>query len=348
LSNGLVCVADTTGKIFRFDPSTRQSSLLADIAIAAEWPVISVDTGGHIGPRDSLYYVTGGAYSLWRIDQDGRTHGPIYIANNSGYVAVGDARFCADALGHYLWNAEVHPEEPYLLTRGFANAAPVLFRPQQADEEHLSQYENYTAAMGYQIMLRGTVLGFPWGSRPSFTSLRAVHGHTGLGLKMFDEIQALPLQDRIAYVRAGMGGSVARPELVGDALRAVLYWIWRNSKQFIDGRPADIPPPQTDATAPAITNVRVSRSGNRLTWSWRTDRPALCYVRFAQRTPLYRWTPLESGFSTEHTAVASHVDQGVSYQICALGSNGVLTEGAVATVGAASDTVPPKAPTGLS
>jgi hypothetical protein len=352
LSSGLVCVSNTVGQIFRVDPASRQSTLLATATyngnvIASEWPVMSVDLTGQIGPRDSLYYVTTSNYFVWRFDQDGTVAGPVYIPTNGGSAVLGDARYCQDTPGHYIWNAEVHQEEPYLFCRGFANSTPALIRPMQADESHLSQYDRNSSHRARMIMQRGTIEGFPWGARASLSSLMTTHGHSGLGVKMFDEIQAMPLADRIAYVKSGMGGSVARPELVGDHLRALLYWIWRNSRQFLQGRPADIPEPQTDTTAPAITNVRVTRSGDRLTWTFRTDRPALCYVRFADRVPMYRWTPLENTFTAEHTAVGVHASHAVSYQICALGLNGVLAEGAIATVGASTDTTPPKAPTGL-
>jgi hypothetical protein len=344
LSSGLLCVTDTTGKVFRVNPATRQSALLFDHGAASTWPVISVDKTGQVGPRDSLYYVNGSGVGSTRIDQSGTAVGADYFSGNGGYFAKGEMRFCQDPLGHYVWNAEVHQEEPYVMVRGFASATPAMLRPIQAGEDYLSDNNYQLSSIGRYLFRRGTVVGFPWGSRPSFTALMSAHGHSGLGVKMFDEIQAMPLADRIAYIKSGMGGSVPRPELVGDHLRGLLYWIWRNSNQFMAGQAADLPAPNTDFAAPVISNVRVTRSGDRLTWTWKTNRPALCYVRFSDRVPMYRWTPLENDFTTDHVAVGKYVDHAVSYQICALGANGVLTEGQIVTVGASSDTTPPQAP----
>jgi hypothetical protein len=344
LSSGLLCVTDTAGKIFRVNPANRQSTLLADLKQGSQWPIMSVDLTGQIGPRDSLYYVNASALSLWRIDQNGTVNGPGYMTGGGSYTAMGDIQYTQDPLGHYIWNAEVHPEEPYLMVRGFANSMPALIRPMQAGESHLSYHDYYLSGVGRALFQRGTIQGFPWGSRPSFTTLMSTHGHSGLGVKMFDAIQAMPLAERITYIKAGLGGSVARPELVGDHLRGLLYWIWRNSNQFMAGQPLELPPAETETVAPVISNVRVVRSGDRLTWTWRTDRPTLCYVRFADRVPMYRWTPLESSFTTDHTATAAHAGEAVNYQICALATNGVLATGTVNTVGRSNDTTPPRAP----
>lgn len=348
LSNGLVCTTSTDMVIKRIDPSNGSVTSLAVLAtnMEAGWPVISPDLSGQIGPKDSLYFI-GGAHASIRIDQDGTVTGslnsPFYFQGGGGYANVGDLAKCLEAF-HYAWNCEVHPEEPYVFARGFKNSLPALYRPKQASEDYLSSYDYGLAAYGRSIMPRGTIDGFPWGARPSFTSLMTEQSYNGLGLKMFDDIQAMPLADRIAWVKGGMGGSVPRPEIVGEHLRGFLYWIWRNSRQFVEGKPLELPPEETDKAAPVISNVRVTRSGDKLTWTWKTDRPALCYVRFANRVPMYRWTPLENEFTTDHTAVGSHVDHAVSYQICALASNGVLTEGQIATVGASGDTTPPQAP----
>jgi hypothetical protein len=142
----------------------------------------------------------------------------------------------------------------------------------------------------------------------------------------------MPLDQRIAYLKAGMGSNTPRPELVGDHLRGLLYWVWRNSNRFVAGEPLVLPPVETDTTAPIISNVQVSRTNGTITWRWKTDRPALCYVRFADRTPMYRWTPLENSFSTDHVAVGNYADYAVYYQICALGANGVLAEGVLGQV----------------
>jgi len=90
---------------------------------------------------------------------------------------------------------------------------------------------------------RGTVPGgFPWGARPSFTSLRAEHGYNGLGLPMYEEIQAMPLDQRIAYLKIRHGRKHATARVSGDHLRGLLYWIWRNSNQYLKGESLVLPP----------------------------------------------------------------------------------------------------------
>lgn len=345
LSSGLVCTVDRTSTIYRIDPSSGQTVTLANIDLRAEWPLISPDLGGHIGPKDALYLINSPHYS-YRIEQNGAVTGPMYFRGSSGSANVGNLRQCLEAF-HYAWNCEVHQEEPYVFARSFNWLLPALFRPLQPSEAHLGDYDAALASRGRMIMRRGTVEGFPWGARPSFTALMSEHGYGGLGAKTFDQIQALPLAERMAYVKAGMGGSVPRPELVGEHLRSVLYWIWRNSSQFVAGQALDLPQPETDRSAPLVSNIRFTRSGSTVTWTWLTDRPSLCYVRFADRLPMYRWTQLESSFGTQHTATARHVDTDVHFQICALGGNGVLTETEAAYSGGGLDTTPPMAPTGL-
>jgi hypothetical protein len=344
-STGQPCVVDRMSKVSRIDPQTRQVVVLANFNVHADWPVLSPDLGGHIGPRDSLYLING-AHASYRIDQDATFQGPFYFKGSYGEANVGDLKYCTEAF-HYAWNCEVHPEEPYVFARSFNMLLPALFRPKQPSEGYLSSYEPGPAWTGRYFIRRGTITGFPWGARPSLSAIYSDHGYSGVGVKLFDELQAMSLADRIAYIKGGMGGSVPRPELVGDHLRGVLYWIWRNSSQFIAGVPMDIPAPNTDLGTPLISDVRVTKSGTQLTWTWRTDRPTLCYVRFGDRVPIYRWTALENDFTTTHTAVAKYVDGAVHYQICALGQNGVISLSPLAGSDGPQDTTPPRAPTRL-
>jgi hypothetical protein len=349
LSTGEVCVISRTSVIYRVNIQTGAVVQLADLGKRHEWNLISPDIGGHIGPKDALYVING-HYASYRVDQDGTVHGtptvgPYYFREKGGYFTVGDLRLCVE-MHHYSWNMEVHQEEPYVFNNSQSWTMPNLVRPMQPGEEYMQEI-SHLANVGRYIMRRGTIEGFPWGARPSFSSLMSSHGYSGLGVKMFDEIQGMPLTERIAYVKSGMGGSVSRPELVGDHLRGLLYWIWRNSRQFIAGVPMDIPAPNTDTGSPLISDVRVVKSGTQLTWTWRTDRPTLCYVRFGDRVPMYRFTAVENDFTTTHTAVAKYVDGAVHYQICALGQNGVISLSTLAGSDGPQDTTPPRAPTRL-
>jgi hypothetical protein len=344
-STGQVCVVDRMSTVSRVNPQTGQVVTLASINVHAEWPVLSPDLGGHIGPRDALYLING-AHASYRIDQDATVHGPMYFKGGYGSANIGDLKYCLEAF-HYAWNCEIHPEEPYVFARSFNMLLPALFRPKLPAETYLSTYDANLVTTGRTFMRRGTIEEFPWGARPSLSAMYTDHGYSGVGVKLFDELQALPLAERIAYVKGGMGGSVPRPELVGDHLRGVLYWIWRNSSQFIAGVPMDIPAPNADRGSPLISDVRVTRSGTQLTWTWRTDRPTLCYVRFGDRVPMYRFTAVENDFTTTHTAVAKYVDGAVHYQICALGQNGVISLSTLAGSDGPQDTTPPRAPTRL-
>ena len=89
-------------------------------------------------------------------------------------------------------------------------------------------------------MLRG-----PWGV-----------GHLGVFSTVDQPNATYPTDDALAaYIQAGMRGTVPRPEITGNDLPDLIYWIRRTS---VAGGYTSIVTPgpdQTDFIAPIISNV---------------------------------------------------------------------------------------------
>jgi hypothetical protein len=77
----------------------------------------------------------------------------------------------------------------------------------------------------------------------------------------FDELNAThPTDDALAaYIRAGMGGTVPRPEITGNDLRELIYRIRRKSGAGGYTSIVTPGPDQTDFNGPIISNVVATR-----------------------------------------------------------------------------------------
>jgi len=177
---------------------------------------------------------------------------------------------------------------------------------------------------GQAIYRYGTVLDFSFGSRPPLSILHGLYGECFIGTRTFSDIMAdFPSttpgdaadQALAAYIQSGMDGSTPRPEITGDDMADLIYFIRRTSLEG-HGPPAVQPAPYSSSgPAPVISNVVATRSADKksLTMTWATNKPTIGLAgagSASQQTPsgvdgrqyaYPLWSPIESGFGTSHS-----------------------------------------------
>jgi hypothetical protein len=168
----------------------------------------------------------------------------------------------------------------------------------------------------------------PFNIRPSFATLFGEMGDNGLGLPTFNDMNATYATDgdpmtvhtsndgTLAwFIQSGMNGlTVARPEITGNDLVNLMYFIRRSSMIGCYPTPYAFPTSEvsTDTTAPIIYSpvaVRVSSTSIRVTWT--TDKPTLGLVAAGSpqwagsAAPYNAYTPLETTYATVHSLTLS-------------------------------------------
>ncbi|MBI3291468.1 MAG: hypothetical protein HYZ73_01470 [Elusimicrobia bacterium] len=117
-----------------------------------------------------------------------------------------------------------------------------------------------------------------------------------------------------------MAGVVPRPEITGNDLRALKYWVRRLSLKG-NRSPIDPGPEDSDDQAPVISQVSTNRvNPTALRVNWRTQKPTLGIVhhgvdaapeRFMDRGIVYtrypRWSAMESDYSLDHSVVLQNL-----------------------------------------
>src|ERR1700730_10021347 len=231
--------------------------------------------------------------------------------------------------GHYPWAICLSKHEGRWIGTGLAHFQPVMGRIKQpadpiVDHNLGINFNEASAQSGSQIHYSGSAPGFPREVRPSFWTLR---GSTGAGwmtnlsgANTFEDLMATYPTDAAlgAYIQAGMGGSVPRPEIVGNALRDYIYAIRRGTMQGSLGpTPYQPGPNQTDTTTPLILTVSAVRnSATQIIVSWTTDRPTIGIAAAGAAGTfalgIYSlFSALENGFGISHN-VTVQVLAGVS------------------------------------
>jgi hypothetical protein len=203
---------------------------------------------------------------------------------------------------------------------GFGDTGVYSWRPKQPTDpafDYLNEVgiDRETYYRGQTVFLMGTCPMFPWNSRPGFRALVGANGsgHLGSNLVMnFDDIMAaFPSttpgdsgdQALATYIRAGMGGSVPRPELTGNDLRDLIYYIRRSS--LAGSYPTIVDPGSNnaDTTPPVISNVVATRKGSTsFMVTWQTDKPTIGLAACGTVGNVYTvWSPIEASFGTSHS-----------------------------------------------
>lgn len=109
-----------------------------------------------------------------------------------------------------------------------------------------------------------------------------------------------------AYLQNGAEGSVPRPELTGNDLRNVIYYIRRTAT---GGSTAVPGPNNTDTTPPHISAISAApQDSTDASITWTTDTPALGFVAWGTTSGTYfGWSQIESAYSTSHSVTISNL-----------------------------------------
>jgi hypothetical protein len=282
------------------------------------WIWLDVDTIGTIGPKDDilLAVTTGfpGNTILRRLSIDGAT--VVNVGSDGGPLTDGQAQFVADPGSHYPWTVAISKTEGRFICAGFGTTGIMSWRTlQPTDPPYNVSLNNYSN--GRTIWLTGTVGGFPWGSRPAFSAIGGDRGVSHLGvIPSFDDLMTRYPDDASLgnYLQSGMGGSVPRPEITGNDLRDLIYFVRRNSLQGGSLSPVAPGPGSSDVTAPVISNVLVSHtSSTSVTISWSTDKPTLGFVAAGSTIHYNWWSNLENTFSTTHSVSLTGIPESFQF-----------------------------------
>lgn len=327
---------DLTNKIVtRFAAATGVSNQEA-------WAWLDVDYVGTCGPVDDIFLVISNAVkmtsdfaklALYRLPIEKMPISDVSL-NDSIIINMGcNGSLCPDgelihsqeSVGHYPWVIALSRTEGRFMTMGYGthNISSCRVKlPTDPSYMTLSYPYQQNFLNGWKIWKRGTVMAFPWGSRPAFSALHGEYGHNMLGLDNFDDlVMRFPDDASLgAYIQAGMDGKFKRPEVTGNDLRDLIYFIRRCSLAQGSANPVKPGPTSPDKLPPAFPSVQATRNGNTVTVTWTTDSPSLGFIAFGVGTTYYHgWSAIEDSYQTQHTATFDVPDGQVN--LCAVGKD---------------------------
>jgi hypothetical protein len=290
------------------------------------WMWGDVDALGTCGPVDDVVFAKsdsepGSASVIWRCSLDGTYSAP--FGGDSGFLPEGSYGPYSGG-GHYPWVFAFSKTQARFLSMGFGDTGVYSWRPKQPSDpafDYLNGVgiDEATYNRGQNVFIMGTCPIFPWNSRPGFRALVGASGSGHLGSKVvpnFDDLMAAyPStnpgdagdQALAAFIQAGMGGSVPRPEITGNDLRDLIYYIRRSSLAGSYPTIVDPGPNAADRTPPVISNVVALRTGpTSFMVTWQTDKPTIGLAACGTTANVYTvWSPIEASFGTSHTVTIS-------------------------------------------
>jgi hypothetical protein len=307
-----------------------------------EWTWLDVDTQGTCGPVDDIIVLTvdnpsGTAQDYYRMSLDG-SYSETFVTD-SWHLREASAGMTVLSMGHYAWTISFSKTQGRMITNGVANVAPVITRilqPGDPDTVGFANVDYRALSAGGNAWNFGTsvnldsnqnlVFHFPWGSRPPFINLRGQSGVQHLGVftgantneEIFANFTTVGSYDTyhpndgtlVGYIQGGMGGSVQRPELTGNPLRYLVYYMQRNTTHGSYPTPVGVPPLNPDNSPPIISNLIATRlSPTSIRFTWDTNKPTIGYAMAGsanQQTfipasaPYNVFSPIESSYGTSH------------------------------------------------
>lgn len=315
--------AQTVKRIGQFEGSQFPGYNFGGLA----WFWIDVDSAGACGPVDDIILfsadagdIGGNASAIGRMSIDGSYNGR--FGGDSDLGAKGGSTEDGGGGGHYPWLVAFSKTQGRIVTGGFANLGLFSWRIRQSNDPSTNVLTNQNIdspamSRGRAIWDHGSVVNWPYGARPTFRNLYGPTGCAHLGLGTLDDVVAAYPTDAAlgGFIQAGMGGSVPRPEITGDDLRDLIYYIRRISLSGSYPVPLAVPQGQasTDVTAPVIsglTAVRLSSTSIRVNWT--TDKPTIGFAAAGSPSatgtsaPYNRWA-LENAFSTTHSVTLTNL-----------------------------------------
>jgi hypothetical protein len=313
------------------------------------WGWFDVDTMGVLGPVDD-FVTAGGAAGGGTVGSAPYSRGSLagYV---SGWIGDGIGRLPegpGDQAGTvfapiptYGWVAAFSKTRSHFVGGGFRYYGLYAARP-KAPSDPVININNRVGInidvfdkVGSQnagLWYNGTSMCFPLGSRPSFVCLYGELGNALLGSSIvpnFDDLVATYPTDGSftaevcatgtlgRYLQDGGAGQVPRPELTGNDLRAICYYIRRTSLSGTYPIAVEPGPLNPDTLKPRILSISAARVSNdslgnpRLQVTWTTDKRTIGMAvagSTAQQGTWSRyscWSPIESAFGTSHTAIVT-------------------------------------------
>jgi hypothetical protein len=308
------------------------------------WIWLDVDSAGTCGPVDDIIIRKvqtdiSAAHYDWRLSlAPGSIPGQAayqqaFAFDNGSSILMpsyGPLTAITGGPGHYPWAIAMSRHEGRMITTGMANWYPAMLRIAQPGDPvvDMSTGVNFDEQMMQRaalIMIAGTTNGLPYEARPSFRALWAENGGPFIGNRSgantFEDMMSLYPDDASlgAFIQAGMGGAVPRPELTGNDLRDLIYYIRRGTMQGSVGpTPVQPKPNDPDVTPSLILSMSATRtSPTSITIKWTTSKPTIGVAAGGSTTQAvsYGYYPLfsaiESGYGVSHSAAIT-VPSGMS------------------------------------
>jgi hypothetical protein len=327
---------NTISRIGMFDNSIETDPL-------PTWFWLDVDAAGTCGPQNDILLFKfqtqySAAHYVWRLSLDGTYSAGSFVDTSilPTYASYGNIN---QGPGHYPWAVAFSKREGRIISTGTAQLGPVMWRIAQAtppandpsvDQNSNTNIDQQRFLAGFGVHLLGTCNGFPGELRPAFWSLRGPYGAgfilnsaanppVGGVTDTFEDLMHGNYASTTpgdagdaalgAFIQAGMGGAVPRPEITGNDLRDYVYFIRRGTLQgSARATPVQPGPTNPDNAPPMITSLSISRtSSTTIDASWTTDKSTIGLVAGGSTTqaglgsyPIF--SALESGFGTSHSA----------------------------------------------
>jgi hypothetical protein len=317
-SKGNLVLAETVSQVIRYiDLNALTITTIAQFSNVGngfgEQLWIDVDRNGNIGGKDDIIasMVTGKQNGLYRVPITGTTSIPLPSITTHGTYSVYSGHTNQSGLPWTSgpWALGIDDQEGRLVVSGVQSSGIVSLRLLRSTDPAFQLYPGIYAA-GKAIWNNGTVPNFPFGSRPSFAAVHGYEGHSGLGNVInFDDMASMADAQLAAYLQGGAGGSVPRPELTGNDLRNVIYYIRRSTT----GGDLAVPGPNSwDKAAPLIGAIAQNQSTlSPATINWTTDTPTLGFVAWGTTSGTrFGWSAIESSYQTSHSVALSDLPAG--------------------------------------
>ncbi len=317
-SKGNLVLAETVSQTIRYiDLGGQTVTTLAQFSnqgsVFGEQVWLDVDRNGNIGNRDDIIatMVEAQQGGLFRVPIAGTSAIPLPTITSHSTSPVYSGHTVPDAMPwtNSPWSVAIDDQEGRLVVSGVRSAGVVSLRLlQSTDPAFQLNMQDYSA--GRNVWFTGTAPNFPFGSRPSFAAVHGYEGHSGLGnVSNFDDLVSMTDAQLGTYLQNGADGSVPRPELTGNDLRNVIYYIRRTATGGDSVTPGAN---STDKTAPVISAISEKQNDSTdATVNWTTSKPTLGFVAWGTSSGTYfGWSALESGYVTAHSVMASNLPAG--------------------------------------
>ena len=310
------------------------------------WLGMDCDYAGVLGPVDDIILAkfqsnASAAHYVWRVgfDSTGFNGGSAYTQGSfsdfGSFPTIGQSSTLLAGAGHYPWAWSFSRTQGRAISTGTANAAPAFHRIMEPGDVvvNIGTSQNIDFAKwtnGNNIWNQGTVTAFPWTARPAFSALWGFWGDGQILGHTWDDLMHNTALGSFAssspgdagdialanYIRAGMGGSVPRPEITGNDMRDLIYFIRRNTLlgSGLVGGPALVVPGADDAnvTPPLILTLSAVHNApvggfESLTVTWTTDTSCIgCAMagtssQLGQPWPTNIPSEIESSYGTSHS-----------------------------------------------